>query len=707
MRTLTHILASAWIVCLLSMSLSMGSDSLRVLPERLGEVEPGTMLYSYLLGEAEKAFKRREEAYEDLKTPEQLRAHQRRMREFLLTQLGDFPSKTPLNARVVRRDERDGYSIERILYESRPRHYVTALLYLPETPAPHPAVLIACGHSPNAKSSEAYQRLGILLAKSGMAALCYDPIGQGERYQILQPDGRPRFENGVEHMLVAPGSILLGRSAATYRVWDGIRGLDYLESRKDIDPKRLGLTGNSGGGLVTTLLMAVDERVACAAPSCYITHVEELLETQGPGDSEQQVYGEIAQGLGHADYLMIRAPKPTLICAATRDEMFDISGSWRSLREAKRFYGRLGHPERVDLVEADVVHGIFRPLREGIARWMRRWLVGANDAVAEADYSLLSQEEGTLGEFLRAEGSDYGEFRWVRLPMIHSSPRGQVQLIEGARSVFDFNREREAELASQRRDFWRRTSRERILEEVRRRAGIRRLGQLPPPEVEEVANLQRDGYEIRKLIIRPEPGIWLPALRFVPKTGERDGVVLYLHGRGKQVDAHPGGPIEKLVLAGREVLAVDLRGVGETQHPKGKWGYGPLFGHDWEDFYVAYMLGRSYLGMRVEDALVCARYLADESSEAKVDLVGIGETGPAALHAAALEPGLFSSLELRRSLVSWSNVVKTEVAVNQLVNTVHGALQRYDLPDLLGTLPTGKVTVIEPADAADELVGED
>ena len=103
MRTLLEILAPTWIVCLLSVGLSMASDSLRVLPERLGEVEPGTMLYRYLMGEAEKAFKHREEAYEQLKTPEQLRAHQQHMREFLQAQLGDFPSKTPLNARVVRR----------------------------------------------------------------------------------------------------------------------------------------------------------------------------------------------------------------------------------------------------------------------------------------------------------------------------------------------------------------------------------------------------------------------------------------------------------------------------------------------------------------------------------------------------------------------------------------------------------------------------
>ncbi len=503
-------------------------------------------------------------------------------------------------------------------------------------------------------------------------------------------------------MLLAASSIPLGRSAGTYRVWDGIRSLDYLVSRKDIDPDRLGLTGSSGGGLVTSHLMALDERIACAAPSCHITHVREMLETQGPGDSEHQVYGEITQGLGHADYLMIRAPKPTLICAATRDEIFDISGSWRSLREAKRFYGRLGYPERVDLVEADVVHGFFRPLREGMARWMRRWLIGLDDAVSETDSPLLSEEERILDEFVVAQGEDYSEFNRVHLSTIRCSPQGQVLLMEEARSVFDFNREQEKELALRRQDYWKRTPRQQVLREVRRLAGIRPLDQLSPPKVEKVGSLRRKGYDIHKLILRPETGIWLPALRFVPKTGGQD-LVLYLHGQGKQIDAKPGGPIERLVSAGREVLAVDLRGVGETEHPKGKWGYGPLFGHDWEDFYVAYMLGRSYLGMRVEDALVCARYLADsppQGAAAKVHLVGIGETGPAALHAAALEPDLFASLELRRSLVSWSNLVETEVSVNQLVNTVHGALGKYDLPDLLRTLPEEKVNVIEQTNAA-------
>ncbi len=706
MKSFSKLSIAVWILCMCSADSSQASQTLRVLPERINQVETGKMVRRYLLDQAEKAFLRREAAFEELKTVEQMREHQHRMREFLRAQLGDFPERTPLQARIVGRHERDGYSVERILYQSRPGHYVTALLYLPEGPPPYPGVLIACGHAPSAKSTEMYQRAGVLLAKGGMAALCYDPIGQGERHQILDSQGRPRFENGIEHMLVAVSSIPLGLSAATYRIWDGIRGIDYLTSREEIDPDRIGLTGNSGGGLVTTLLMALDERVACAAPSCYVTHVKEMLHTQGPGDSEQQVYGEIAQGLGHADYLMIRAPKPTLICAATRDDMFDISGSWRSLREAKRFYGRMGYPERVDLVEADVVHGFFRPLREGMARWMRRWLLGIDDALREDDSPLLSEDEGTMQEFITASGPDYSEFRPVRLPVVRCSPDGQVQLIPGAVSVFQLNREREMELAVLRRAYWQRTPGDEALEEVRRLAGIRRLDQLPLLTADDAGTLPRPGYTIHKQVLHPEPGIRLPALRFVPNAGGRD-VVLYLHGEGKQVDSGPDGPIERLVRDGREVLAVDLRGVGETQPAKGKWGYGPLFGADWEEFYMAYMLGRSYLGMRAEEILAIARHLASvpESDAArKVHLVGIGEAGPPALHAAALEPALFTSLELRRSLVSWSNVIRTEAPVNQLVNTVHAALRKYDLPDLLKSLSGMTVTVVEPAGGTGEIL---
>src|SRR5207253_7664132 len=123
--------------------------------------------------------------------------------------------------------------------------------------------------------------------------LCYDPIGQGERIQLLDKDGKPAISRGTdEHDMVGVGALLIGSSTATYRIWDGIRSLDYLAGRAEIDPKRLGCTGNSGGGTLTAYLMALDERIGCAAPSCYITSLERLFATIGPQDAEQQITGQ-------------------------------------------------------------------------------------------------------------------------------------------------------------------------------------------------------------------------------------------------------------------------------------------------------------------------------------------------------------------------------------------------------------------------------
>jgi hypothetical protein len=135
--------------------------------------------------------------------------------------------------------------------------------------------------------------------------------------------------------------------------------------------------------------------------------------------------------------------------------------------------------------------------------------------------------------------------------------------------------------------------------------------ELPEPKAEEVSIVERDGYVIRKMILKPEDGIYLPGLMFVPEEGEQAvglGAVLYIHEKGKDADAGTGGPIEKLVRAGRVVLAVDLRGTGETQQLN-QDKFTEAIGIDWKDVYTAYLLGRSYVGMRAEDVLVCARYL--------------------------------------------------------------------------------------------------
>ena len=188
----------------------------------------------------------------------------------------------------------------------------------------------------------------------------------------------------------------------------------------------------------------------------------------------------------------------------------------------------------------------------------------------------------------------------------------------------------------------------------------------------------------------PEAGIALPALRFVPEELTSSTAVLYLHEDGKAADASPGGPIERLVQQGSIVLAVDLRGTGQTR-PTGSEG---------KDVYTAYLLGRSYVGLRAEDIMISARYLKEQAranQPHEVRLVAVGHVGIPALHAAATEPGLFESVKLVRSLASWSAVIRSRLARVPAAQIVHGALKTYDLPGLAATLE-GRLTVEQPTD---------
>jgi len=177
--------------------------------------------------------------------------------------------------------------------------------------------------------------------------------------------------------------------------------------------------------------MALDDRVAVAAPSCYPTTFRELLKT-GPQDAEQNIFGQIAFGMDIPDYTLMRAPKPTLINAATLDTTFKIAGAWDLFREAKRLYTRLGYANRVELTEADAPHGFTTHLRVSSARWMSRWLLKSDSEITEDEKTPILTDPEAL-----------------------CSPKGQVMLMPGERSVFDINADMETKFAAQRRELWR------------------------------------------------------------------------------------------------------------------------------------------------------------------------------------------------------------------------------------------------------------
>ncbi|NQT03854.1 MAG: acetylxylan esterase, partial [Planctomycetes bacterium] len=322
------------VVCLslLVNTVTFADENLQVLPETINGVKPVDMMNHYLRSQAQKEFEKWKADYEQRKTPEQIAEYQKRLRNKFLEAIGPLPRRTPLKPRITGEVHRNGYKVEKIIFESQPKHYVSAALFLPDSrkhKAPYPGVLVPCGHSRNAKGYETYQTMGALLALNGMAALVFDPIDQGERSQLLSQ--LPDLWGTRAHTMIGVGSILLGRNTAWFEIWDGMRGIDYLQSRPDVDPKRIGCTGNSGGGTQTSYLMSLDDRIIAAAPSCYITNLYERIMELGAQDAEQNIFGQLSFGMDHADYLMMRAPTPIMICAATKD-FFDIRGTWDSFR---------------------------------------------------------------------------------------------------------------------------------------------------------------------------------------------------------------------------------------------------------------------------------------------------------------------------------------------------------------------------------------
>ena len=536
-------------------------------------------------------------------------------------------------------------------------------------------MLVPCGHSSNGKAADAYQRACILMAKNGLAVLCYDPIGQGERLQLLDENKKPGIAGSTsEHTMVGIGALLVGQSTAGYRIWDGMRSLDYLASRPEVDAKKLGCTGNSGGGTMTAYLMALDDRIVAAAPSCYITSLERLLATIGPQDAEQNITGQVAFGMEHADYLTMRAPRPTLMCIASQD-FFDYQGAWTSFREASLVFAKLSHGERVSLFEFDDKHGFSKPRREAAMRWMRRWLLGKDDAPSEGTFPAYFDEE------------------------LQCTRSGQVLSDFKGMSAFMLNAQAAKKQAAQRAKF-------PALDEKRRLAEIRRLlglqGDVPSPRLisQKIHHLE-DRMSTHKIVYETEKGIFIPGLRF-KHLAPKGPAVVYLPDRGLPENGKLPDWLDTLYQKNhQEVWVLDLRGLGETS-PRPVPAKTTYFGVDDKAAFLSLHLNRPLLGQRVLDVLSMMKAVNNDS----IHLVGIGTTGPIALHAAALDSRI-GAITLDNSLHSWISVAAQPISYNQLANVVPGVLRVYDLPELAATLAPRPLTLRGSKSGAQAPISQD
>lgn len=345
-----------------------------------GYAYPGSQLKDHIYERSRRFFAAGDAQRDALATPEAVGRRQEEIRRVVIANLGDLPkSDTPLNPRVTGSVEGSGFRIEKVIFESRPRHYVTANLYLP-VPLPAgrtAAVLFLSGHHNTAKQVAEYQNVCQTLVRAGLIVLSQDPIGQGERLSYFEPDTKknPVGIGTRDHDYAGAQSRFLGETLARYFLHDAMRGIDYLQSRPEVDPAKIGVTGNSGGGTQTSLMMLADPRVAAAAPATFIMNRDTYQRTGQPQDAEQIWPGFTAAGFDHDDIVLAMAPKPVCVLAVTSD-FFPIEGTRRTVNRARRIWELSGRGSALELVEDDSTHAYTPKLARAAAQFFARHLLG-------------------------------------------------------------------------------------------------------------------------------------------------------------------------------------------------------------------------------------------------------------------------------------------------------------------------------------------
>jgi len=319
----------------------------------------GPSITSYLLYQLDLAWRQdeaRQRAWEQVRSESDLLKLQQTMRQELLQMIGGLPEKkTDLRPRINGKIQMDGFSIEKLIYESLPGVYVTALVYSPDDHSiKHPAVLVPAGHATNGKIH--YQGLIQRLASRVYVVIAWDPVGQGERSQFWDAKaGKSRYNLVcAEHAVMGNLAYLAGTNLARWEVWDGMRAVDYLLTRSDVDAERISISGTSGGGTQTALIAALDPRIKVAVPSCYISSLPMRMASRifvdPDSDPEQDLAGIVSQGIDHAGLLLLLYPRPVMVASAVLD-FFPIEGARESFREAQRIFERMGHGDRIAMTE--------------------------------------------------------------------------------------------------------------------------------------------------------------------------------------------------------------------------------------------------------------------------------------------------------------------------------------------------------------------
>jgi dienelactone hydrolase len=340
--------------------------------------KPGHAMFDKYLADETARLSRR--FLDGAKTRAEWEARRPRLRQEYLDMLGlwPLPPKTPLQVQVTGTVVHGGVVVEKLHYQSRPGLYVTGNLYRPKkVEGKLPAVLYVCGHSGRGRDGNktAFQGHGMWFASHGYVCLVIDTLMLGEI-------------PGIHHGTYNHGRWWwqsLGYTPAGVECWNGIRGLDYLISRPDVDRDRLAVTGISGGGAYTMWIAAADERVGCAVP------------VSGMSDLESYVSHKVING--HCDCMFVVntyawewttlaaliAPRPLLFCNSDHDTIFPMDGNERIIGRLRQLYKLYEKPELVDAHVSAGGHDYRPDLRLAIFRWINKHLKNDTGPVQDAD----------------------------------------------------------------------------------------------------------------------------------------------------------------------------------------------------------------------------------------------------------------------------------------------------------------------------------
>jgi cephalosporin-C deacetylase-like acetyl esterase len=585
--------------------------------------------------------------------------------------IGGRPDETPLNPTITGVIDREHYRIEKLVFEGQPKFYVTAHLYLPKSGVrPYPAIIAPLGHYPEGKANRSYQTVFQNLARKGFAVLAFDPPGQGERLQYLDP-GKTLSLYGPtgEHDRFGWPALLIGSSTTQFEVWDGIRGVDYLVSRPEIDRERIGCCGHSGGGTQAMFLCALEPRIKAAV--VVEGHTENLAGADylPPGayaDAEQNLIGGLKVPIDRGDLLAAFAPKPLRICYSPIDNGSTYSphyvqGTQEIFEELGSLYGVYGAKDRVTLFSSTLPHDYDYFHRRATYEWFNRWLLNGQGDAEEVAFE--DAPEQTL---------------WC-------TTTGQVLTSLGGRQAFQVNHDRLRAARVQ--------SNADRLDKKRLQTDLREILNLPPDpgpiSAMTLSSTSCHNVTIEEIEYESEPGIRIPGWFLKPAAGSSKLPVVLMaadEGSNGLFDRWP--LIERAARAGIAICAIDLRTYGATSPRLPSTG--PLFYAGEVNMAYALVnlsLGTPIIAQQTWDILRGVDFLIARSDvdQARIAVCGTGTSGIACTAAATLDQRICSLL-LNGTLADLESVVASKDYDLPLSAVAFGMLRKLDLPELCAGL---------------------